>query len=494
MDLAIVTGANEPIGYKISQKLIELGLKVYGLAHNFDDCHFAHRDFMRIACDITSSTALKEAYAAIEQEPGNVFLLVHAAQRSNANPFEATGIEEIEYTLNTGLLGPLLLTRLALPSLIKYHGYVINLAWNGQGSLPTGAVGAATQGGLHFFGKALFAELQDTGVKVCNIYPQKNAVDDAIAAQQSTIDPDLIADGVEQVLHFKENNCIHELVIRPMGTREEPKIPTAIAPLVRGPKDIMLPTREKFPVEPDPIPTPVAKVPEDAVYYDDDEEDEEDELDQLLEASRQSLLEQQRRRQQPSKSDRHERGGRNRRRGRDRDRNRGERTKGDNHRDAAAKQPTPPAADEASTGNLSAAANTAAEESAGHRRRSQDERGAQHNRNRRQRNRRRSGQQPEASNRQPEAKNLMQKAPPPAVASMQGAAKTPSSTTEKFAEPAAQTPAASTPAKKKAAKKKTVKRVEKRASADAKPQPKARKVAKKKTAKKKVARKKVARE
>lgn len=474
MDLAIVTGANDKIGYKISQKLVALGFRVYGLAHNFDGCLFAHREFIRVECDLTSTEAIQNAYTTIANEPGNLFAVVHAAQRNTTNRFEATEIDEIEYTLKTGLLGPMVLTRLALPSLIKYHGYVINLVWNGHGPLPTGAAGAATQGGLYCLGKALFTELQDTSVKVCNLYPQKNAAEDTIAAQQNTIDPDLVADAIVHVLQLREHNCVHELVIRPMGTRETPKIPTAIAPLIHGPKEIVLPTRDKFPTEPEPIPTPEAKTPEDAVYFDDeDEEDEDDELDELLEASRQRLLQEKQRQDNRAKSGRNKRGGRNRRHrrpSRDRDGPGDDRSNESDKAEGKSQEPDT--------------------------RSQHDAQGESHvmrqRRSRGRRNRSRDGSPPAGQSDSPgpvEAPASTESR----SASSQPFAPQPRTTAETDAPPnrrgdepiTQQRPAKKKGAKKKTAKKKIAKKVSVAASSDTEPKQKAKKTSKKKVAKKK---------
>ena len=316
MDLAIVTGANALIGYTIAEKLVELGFRVYGLDHHFKQCHFAHRDFIRVECDIASWEVYANLVDQIEAASGNLFLVVNAAAYCDGEPFETTDPEVLAYRFNTELLGPVMLTRLVLPSLIKYHGYVVNVCWEPGSDTPANAAGTAFRKGLVAFGRELFAELQDTGVKVCNLSLQSDSELKAHKNKQSSIDPERVAEALEQVLQFKENNCIHELTIRPMGTRETPKIPTAVVELVRGPRDIELPSRDKFAAEPELILTPVAKVPEDAVYFEDEdsEEDEDDELDKLLEASRQSLLQQKERAESRNQSG-EQRRNRNRRRG-----------------------------------------------------------------------------------------------------------------------------------------------------------------------------------
>ena len=219
MDLAIVTGANALIGYTIAEKLVELGFRVYGLDHHFKQCHFAHRDFIRVECDIASWEVYAKLVDQIEAASGNLFLVVNAAAYSDSEPFEATDPGALAYRFNTELLGPVMLTRMVLPSLLKYHGYVVNVCWEPGSDTPANAAGTAFRKGLIAFGRALFAELQDTGVKVCNLSLQSDSELKAHKNQQSLIDPERVAEALERIVQFKENNCIHELTIRPMGTR-----------------------------------------------------------------------------------------------------------------------------------------------------------------------------------------------------------------------------------------------------------------------------------
>lgn len=326
MDLALVTGADKEVGERISQKLIEQGFRVYGFAQSFREGGFAHREFYPVVCDLTSPEMIQKNFEAIVERGERVFAVVHAEQRKTRNAFETTETDEMVYALQCGLIGPMVLTRLALPHLLKYHGYVINVAWNGQRRAPWGAVSAATQGGLFHFGRELFAELRDTGVKVCTVSAEENRWDETgddndeqsgqkpprrVAHPQSRIEPELVAETVAQLLRFRENNLLSEIVIRPQGTREEPRIPVAVAPLVMAPHDVCLPDPDKALPAPEPIYTPEPKRPADAPPpgYDDDEDDEEDEddeLDLLLAQTRDMLKAD---RDKP----RNRRGGRNRR-------------------------------------------------------------------------------------------------------------------------------------------------------------------------------------
>lgn len=306
MEIAIVTGSERGIGLKIAQRLIGMGFKVYGLAQSFRDCHFDHKYFSPISCDLTSGEQVARAYDLISDRDPDTFCLVNAAQHDPGEAFEATRIESIDYAVQTGLLTPLILTRLALPSLIRLRGHILNICWNGRDSIEKGALGCAIEGGLMHFGNALFDEVRDTGVKVTLLTPQPNTGERDPKGKlrlqpQSEVDPNLFADAVESVLRFKGTNLVSEIVVRPQATREEPLVPLAIPDLPRAKHDVQLPPPAKMaPLHEGGIPTPEARRPEDAPdptaaeqAEGADDDDDDDELDELMEESR-ILLEKER--------------------------------------------------------------------------------------------------------------------------------------------------------------------------------------------------------
>lgn len=301
MDLAIVTGAAGRLGQSLCRKLLELGFRVYGWDHDFSKCVLHDRDFVRVPCDLSSPDTVQSAWKLIESEPGTLMVVVHANALPETGSYETLAPESLVYFLQTALQTPLLLTRLALPHLIRFRGHLITVGWNSRGHPSRGALEAAVQGGLYHFGQELFRELRDTGVKVTHLYPEQPVEVDPEAAKsatpQSLVDPALVAEALGQILQFKENNIIGELVIRPRGTRENPKLANTVVQLIRGPREVRLPSRENFPVEPEPIPTPKRERPADAPppeAYDADDEDEDDELDRMIEQSRQFLKSQMR--------------------------------------------------------------------------------------------------------------------------------------------------------------------------------------------------------
>ncbi len=269
MDIAIVTGAEAGFGLSVARRLIETGCRVYGLSWDFSQTDFSHNDFRPFPCNLADPEAVAGAVDQILEAEGSLFAVVHCAQLLPTHPLEAAETEELANAVNVGLVCPMVLARKALPSLMKTHGYIVTLGWNGRGVSPGGATGAAVLGGSHRLAEALFDEVRDTGVKVTTIIPQPNFGKADSLAQfrsepQSIVDPERIADVVEQVLRFRENNGLAEVVVQPMGEREDPVVPKTITRLPTVKEEYALPPRSLYPQEPEPIPTPDRQRPDDA--------------------------------------------------------------------------------------------------------------------------------------------------------------------------------------------------------------------------------------
>ncbi|AWT60766.1 MAG: putative oxidoreductase [Candidatus Moanabacter tarae] len=246
MDVAIVTGAASGIGLAISRKLVEIGCRVYGLGGNFVNTPYSHEYFIPTPCELTDIEAIKEKVEQILAKEGGVFILVNNAKYFGSKPFlDEVNLAEFETVIRINLLCPLILTRLALPSLEKLQGFIINIASGSPESARGGPAGASAAGGLRWMGEALFEECRGSGVKVTTIFPQANRQvpvkpETHSEGSQTTIAPDAVARAVERIIRESDENVITEIVIRPQRLTEKPipapllipspKIPKAITP------------------------------------------------------------------------------------------------------------------------------------------------------------------------------------------------------------------------------------------------------------------------
>lgn len=284
MDIALVTGADAGPGLAIARRLIGMGCRVYALATQFARNPFPHDDFITLTCDLADPAAVTKAAEDILAREGHVTFVVHAARRV-ATPILDTPVAGLVERINVGLLAPLALVRVTLPWLRKDQGHFLVLCWSGEGAAPGGPVTAAIEGGLHHFADELFEEMRNDGVRVTTIYARPNTETTPEAAlaldPQSAVNPELVADAVEQLFRQRPSNVVSTLVIRPAATAETPRLARSSELAGMATRDVQLPPRQNFPPEPERIVTPPRQRPADASPpseedFDDEEEDDDD--------------------------------------------------------------------------------------------------------------------------------------------------------------------------------------------------------------------------
>ena len=260
MDTFIITGANAEPAQSIARRLCEMGARVYGIAGTFPEADFAFNEFFPVACDVTSPQAVSAEIEKILEREKTISGLIFTTQYLACDAFESMPLEEITLGINALVTTPLVIARLALPSLITSRGSVIAVSSNTltpHGHVLNGIADAA----MKVFAGTLFGELRDTGVKTCHIFLQNNsgAQDPAAAftnTPQSRIQPDIVAETVETVLRLRENNALTQIVLRPQATRETPRIPVSSEPRIRTLQVVRLPESKNYPPAEEPILTP----------------------------------------------------------------------------------------------------------------------------------------------------------------------------------------------------------------------------------------------
>lgn len=236
MDIAIVTGASSSLGLAISQRLIQLGFRVYGLGGDYTDCPLRNVNFRPYTCDLADPVALEEACRAILAEEKGVYVVVNNAKFFGRSPFLEMDAREMEQILRINLLCPLLLARSLAGSLKALQGYFIQLGPPNADASRGGPAGAAASGGLKWMGDALFHELRQDGVRVCHLSPEPNRTREGRqsarpgARTEAAIDPEAVAQAIEQILQSPFGNIITELVLRPLRVQEPDQDPVVRLP------------------------------------------------------------------------------------------------------------------------------------------------------------------------------------------------------------------------------------------------------------------------
>lgn len=236
MDIAIVTGASSSLGLAISRRLIQLGFRVYGLGGDYTNCDLQNVNFRPVSCDLANPAAVEAAAKQILEKEKGVCLLVNNAKYFGRNPFLGMATEEIETILRVNLLCPLILVRTLAESLKELQGYVIQLGAPHSDTSRGGPAGAAASGGLKWMGEVLFHDLRSHGVRVCHLSPEPNPVKPKTgqvrkgARPEATIDPEAVAQAVEQMLQSPYGNVITEMILRPLRIEEPAQEPVVNLP------------------------------------------------------------------------------------------------------------------------------------------------------------------------------------------------------------------------------------------------------------------------
>jgi short-subunit dehydrogenase len=227
MKTAILTGASKGIGMAITERLISLGYKVYGVSRSFENSGYSHENFIKLECDVLNTQELSRIIKNIESDESEINLLVNNAGVGFFAPHEQLKISDIQTMMRTNLEVPLILTQLLLRALKKSKGTVISISSVTAKKISThGCAYAASKAGLSHFFASLFEEVRKYGVKVTTIHPDitrsnfydrldftyEDEADTALSADQ-------VADAVEYVLRTSDNMAVNDITLRPQKNR-----------------------------------------------------------------------------------------------------------------------------------------------------------------------------------------------------------------------------------------------------------------------------------
>lgn len=277
MDIAIVTGAETPLGLHLIQTLVRQGYRVHGIGNNFSKVTFADSQFVAHAVDLTDLSAVSETVGQILAKEKSLDLLIHAIDVTPGAAFEKLPIGNLEAILKIGLLGPVMLTRLALPNLLRFRGQLINVIPANKSGSPASAVNALLEGGLREMNRALFDRARDAGLRVTNLVLRQNPEPDALTVKssgQTHIDLEDVARSVEHLIDPNFANVPAELVLHPRCSAHSdqvlPEVPVPLDPY----GEVVLPPKEYCPPDQPKIPTHEKERIDRTIPYTDDEMEE----------------------------------------------------------------------------------------------------------------------------------------------------------------------------------------------------------------------------
>lgn len=198
--IALVTGANQGVGYQLTKELVAKGVTVLLGSRNLERGQKAAEEIgagaIPIQIDVTDAASIAAAAERIRSEFGRLDLLVNNAGISNARPGKVAmadyvgtsaasvvSIDEVRAIWDTNVFGVLAVYQAMLPLLrLSADARIVNVS-SGVGSLTANADPAfpyraiyapgyaASKTALNGITLAMMIELEGTGIKVNLVSP-----------------------------------------------------------------------------------------------------------------------------------------------------------------------------------------------------------------------------------------------------------------------------------------------------------------------------------
>jgi len=228
--VALVSGASRGIGQEIALMLAREGASIALLSRTREaleetkkKCESLGAKVAVIPADLSRSSICSEVIGQTVQELGGLNILINNAGVLEMGPTQEADLEKWDRVLDVNLKSLIHLTVNALPEIQKApRGAIINIASvAGKWTMPGLAIYNASKFGVVGFSGALFDDVREKNIKVCDICPGWVRTDMASSAGldgSKMIQPQDIADTVKFVLNFSDEGCPTEIIIRPQQT------------------------------------------------------------------------------------------------------------------------------------------------------------------------------------------------------------------------------------------------------------------------------------
>ena len=166
--MIIVTGASRGLGQAITERLIERGEEVIGLARNTSGLKIN-----AIECDVSEVASVKNASKEVKRMKKPVKAFINAAGVASMNMAVTTDESTVQKLIQTNLVGTIYCCQLFAPIMLRQkQGIFINFSTIAVAlALKGESVYAASKAGVESFSRTFAREMADFNVRVNCIAP-----------------------------------------------------------------------------------------------------------------------------------------------------------------------------------------------------------------------------------------------------------------------------------------------------------------------------------
>ncbi|MDE1171175.1 MAG: SDR family NAD(P)-dependent oxidoreductase [Verrucomicrobium sp.] len=172
MKKIFLTGASAGIGLLAARALCDRGYHVWGTGRKAENLPLMAR-FHPVVLNLNDPASIEAAFKKAEEEAGHFDVLINNAGAGVFGPLEAFSEAEFRAQLETLLLGPLQLIRLALPGFRqRQDGLILNISsLAAEFPLPFLNPYSLSKAALSSMTEGLRLELAHTGIRLCDLRP-----------------------------------------------------------------------------------------------------------------------------------------------------------------------------------------------------------------------------------------------------------------------------------------------------------------------------------
>lgn len=179
-DTILITGGSSGIGLEMAKQLLALGNTVIVTGRNEEKMNQAKAKYPQLytySVEVTDIESIKQLYVEIIRDFPALNVLINNAGMMNAIKFQTAKAEGIADEVTTNLAGPILMTQVFLPYLLKQKEAAVLNVTSGIAyfAFDKAPIYSASKLGLHSYTQSLRKQLKKTSVKVFELAPPRTS-------------------------------------------------------------------------------------------------------------------------------------------------------------------------------------------------------------------------------------------------------------------------------------------------------------------------------
>ena len=221
----LVTGSSSGIGRSITERLLNSGAKVIGLARDHSKFTNIHQNYLTYQADLNDLSNLKLIINKIIKDNDEINGLISNAGYGAFGPLENFSIEQINSFITLNLTAHIVVSKLLIPHFKRKKIGNIIFMGSEAGLIGTknGSLYCSAKFGLRGFSQSIRNDISSSNIRVCIINPGmvrteffENLSFSPGKDVANAINPDEIAKTVMNVLAMEESTVVEEINLSPL--------------------------------------------------------------------------------------------------------------------------------------------------------------------------------------------------------------------------------------------------------------------------------------